>query len=263
MGNGIWLALLLSRLIGSPMLVVLGLVLAGGWAAEQLAPGAAAGPLRHFRRWQRSRALFRELSINEHNRRARFELADILCEQRRYARALDFLKPNVAAGDDDVATLLLMGVAADGAGYRAQAETFLLEARARDASYRMGAIDLELGRGRLRAGDFAGAKAALETFCQARKGSVEGKVLLARALAGLGESAPAAEMRRQAWADYRSAPRFIRRQERAWAWRLQPWRPIALVLAAALLAFAISQAAAGSSAPGAARPGFVQTSDEP
>ena len=82
-----------------------------------------------------------------------------------------------------------------------------------------------LGRGRLQQRKFDGAKAALETYAKHRAGTVEGRVLLARALDGLGDDASAAMMKDQAWSEFTHAPRFQRLMERLWAWRAQPLLP--------------------------------------
>ncbi|MBS2026710.1 MAG: hypothetical protein JST54_02300 [Deltaproteobacteria bacterium] len=235
-----WWWLILTQVTGNPLLALV-LLFAGGWALDQFTFGILPSPLRAWRRFERTGKLQRELANNPSNRRARFELADLLCDQRRFGKALEVLKPNVAAGDDDAATMYLMGVAAYGSGHPKEAETFLGEAQASDAEYRMGAIFLEQGRGRLANGDAAGARAALEELVKRRKGTVQGRVLLARACAALGEGAKASELRKQAWSEYASSPRFQQRQERWWAWRLQPWRPVLLVVAAAGLAFGMSK----------------------
>jgi len=96
----------------------------------------------------------------------------------------------------------------------------------------MGEIDLELGRMRVRAGDFAGAREPLTRLVAARPGTVEGRWLLSQALRGLGEPAAAAEVLEAGWREYQGLPRFRRRHERPFAWRIKPWRP---ALAALLL----------------------------
>src|SRR5262249_1487344 len=147
-------------------------------------------------------------------------------ERRRFSAALDLLKANLEAGDDDAPTLYLMGVACLGAGYPDQGEVFLNEAAERDPTYRMGAIELERGRWRLARGDTKGAREALERFCAKRPGTVEGRVLLAQAMEKQGEQAASARMRQEAWREYVASPRFQRRQERFWAWRAKPSRPL-------------------------------------
>jgi hypothetical protein len=128
-----------------------------------------------------------------------------------------------------------------GAGQPAQGELLLDEAAKLDPTYQQGAIDLARGRFRLARGDAQGAIAPLERFVSVREGSVEGRVLLARALDEAGRDADAALVRDAAWAEYVGAPGFQRRRERLWAWRARPSRPLTygLVLAAVLAALAL------------------------
>jgi tetratricopeptide (TPR) repeat protein len=143
---------------------------------------------------------------------------------------VEVLRPNVKAGDEDVHTAFTMGAALARSGFREQAERVLAAARAEDPGFRMGEIDLELGRMRLAGRDFAGAREALERVVALRPGTVEGRALLARALDGQGDGEAARRMRAEAWREYANLPRFQRRHERPFAWRLRPWRPVLLAV---------------------------------
>jgi tetratricopeptide (TPR) repeat protein len=178
------------------------------------------------------------LQSNPHDRRARYELADLWVAWRKYAAAVEVLKPNLAAGDEDVATLFLLGVAYLGAGDAARGELLLDEAEKLESGYQMGAIDLARGRFRLARGDAKGAVEALERLREARPGTVEGRVLLAKALDRNGQDGEGALVREEAWKEYVAAPGFQRRRERLWAWRARPSRPIAYGVMA-LVAFAL------------------------
>lgn len=235
-----FLWILVSSLLGS-RLGLLALLVFFLWSTDRFTWQLFPRPLRAFNRWRRMSELRRLISINPSDRRSRLELADILVGEGRYAAAVDVLKPNVAAGDDDATTLYVIGVACLGAGHADQGEVFLAAARDRDATYRMGAIDLELGRWRLTRGDTKGAREALERFCDLRRGSVEGKVLLARAVSAAGDGAGAGKLRQQAWDDYASEPRFQRRQDRRWAWRARPSRPITYLLVVVACLFLFTQ----------------------
>jgi tetratricopeptide (TPR) repeat protein len=229
-----FLWMILSSLTRSPLLSLV-LVFGAAWAVDRFTVGLLPSPLRLFGRWRRAGQLERMMLANPHDRRARFELADLRVGQRRYAAAVELLKPNLAAGDEDVDTLFLLGVASLGAGQTAQGELLLDEAEKLNPDYRMGAIDLERGRWRLARGDVQGAVTALERFCKSRHGTVEGRVLLAKALDKGGRDADAALMRDEAWKDYVSAPGFVRRRERSWAWRARPSRPLTYAVLAALV----------------------------
>ena len=150
------------------------------------------------------------------------------------------LRPNIEAGDDDVHTALAWGAALGRSGSGEAAERSLALAQAASPDFRAGEVDLELGRQRLARGDLAGARQALERLLRSRPGSVEGRWLLSRALHGLGDRDGAARRRQEAWSEYVSLPRFQRRQQRPFAWRSRPGRPVALALAlVGLLAIAL------------------------
>jgi uncharacterized protein HemY len=229
--------IVLTSITGSPLASIL-ILIVFWWLVDRFTLGMLPDPLRGWARWQRATKLRATLDHNPHDRRARRELGDILVQQRRFQEASEVLKPSLEAGDDDLSTLFLGGVAFYGAGQHETGERLLEAARAREPGFRMGSIDLELGRGRLARGDLPGAREALERFCQARPSTVEGKVLLARAIKRAGDPTKSAELRAQAWKDYASAPVFKRRRERYWAWRANPSRPLlylALALAVAIL----------------------------
>jgi len=224
----------LTLLTGSPFLS-LGLIVLIVFVADRFTWQVLPSPVRLLKRFQRAGELASTILTNPHERRARHELADIRVEQRRYAEAVDILKPNLEAGDEDVDTLYLLGVAYLGAGDAQRGELLLDEAAKLDPGHKLGGIDLERGRFRLKRGDVAGAVEALGRYCQVRHGTVEGRYLLAKALAQAGQGAEAKQMRDQAWTEYVAAPRFQRRRERKWAWRARPSRPLMYAAALALV----------------------------
>lgn len=234
---------LLVQLTGSP-LGALALLLALWWITDRLTVGVLPDPLRAVTRWRRRARLGQALAVNPHDRRARLELADLLLAARRPARAAEVLRPNVEAGDEDAHTAFLMGAALGRSGNADAAERALALAREVDPDFRAGELDLELGRQRLARGDAAGAREALERLLVERPGTVEGRLWLARALDRLGDRDGARRRREEGWREYVSLPRFHRKHERPYAWRLQPWRPAAVALAVVLLLAAIAAAAA-------------------
>jgi tetratricopeptide (TPR) repeat protein len=245
---------LLSWATGSP-LGALVLLLAIWWAGDRFTFRLLPDPFRALARWRRRAALRRILDGNPSDRRARYELASSLLEAREPAEALLVLRPNLEAGDDDVHTAFVFGAALARTGAHDQAERILAIARQAEPGYRLGEIDLELGRSRLARGDLAGAREALERLVEARPGTVQGRFLLAKALAGLGDAGGAGRLREEAWREYAAMPRFRRREERPFAWRIRPWRPalvaLAVAVAAALAArVAIDAARAPPEAPG-------------
>ncbi|QSQ20082.1 hypothetical protein JY651_33060 [Pyxidicoccus parkwayensis] len=216
---------LLTMLTGNPW-VALGLMVVIVFAADHFTWQVLPSPVRMLKRFQRAGHLAGVILTNPHERRARHELADIRVAQKRYGEAVDILKPNLEAGDDDVDTLYLLGVAYLGAGDAQRGELLLDEAEKLDADFRQGSIHLERGRFRLKRGDMQGAVKALERFCTVRHGTVEGRFLLSQALAEVGRGDEAKRMRELAWREYVVAPGFQRRRERKWAWRARPSRPL-------------------------------------
>ncbi len=219
---GFWL---LSFLTGNPLLAGL-LVLVLWWSADRFTFGLLPDPFRHLARFRRRSELRRTLADNPHDRRARFELAELLLEKGRPRAAVEMLRPNVEAGDEDVYTAFTMGAAMSRAGFFPQAEQVLGAAQELDPGFRMGEIDLELGRMRVASGDLAGARNALERLIAVRPGTVEGRWLLSLVLAGEGDADGARRVRAEAWREYAQLPRFRRRAERWFAWRCEPWRPV-------------------------------------
>jgi hypothetical protein len=228
---------LLARATGSPIGSAIAL-LVFYWAVDRFTLGLLPDPFRFVQRWRKQWSLEHHLKLASHDRKARMDLAELYVERKRYAAAVDVLRPNLEAGDDDIVTVFTMGVACLGAGHTQQGEKLLAHALEMQPDFRVGEIHLVLGRFRVLRGDFAGAKAALDELVKVRKGTIEGRVLLSKAMDGLKDDGAAALMRDQAWAEYVGAPRFQRRRERLWAWRARPSRPIiyAVLLAVGLVA---------------------------
>jgi tetratricopeptide (TPR) repeat protein len=226
--------LILSRLTGSPFATGVGLLLLW-FVTDRFTLGVLPDPLRWVWRWQRERRLAHLLAQNPHDGRARLEWATLLVERRSYSKAVEVLKPVLARGDHEVNAVFVMGTACLGAGYHQQGEQLLDKVLTLSPAFRHGEAHLWLGRWRLARQDFAGAREALEQFVAERRGTVEGRVLLARALRGLGDDGAAALVEDQAWTEYVSSPSFHRRRERRWAWRAKPTRPLTYALVTALV----------------------------
>jgi predicted Zn-dependent protease len=223
----------LTSITGSPLVSIV-ILMAFWWAADHYTLGLLPDPVRLVRRFFRVGALERTLQQNPNDRRARLELATLLVDRKRYAKALPLVKANLEAGDDEPNTLFVMAQACFGAGHHDQGELLLKELDERDPKFRMGEVHLERARWRLQRKDAKGAVEALTQLLVMRPGTVEGKVLLAKAHDALGDDSAAAFARRDAWADYAASPRFVQRKERFWAWRANPARP-ALYLATAVV----------------------------
>lgn len=134
-----------------------------------------------------------------------------------------------------------MGAACLGAGYHEQGEKLLGHVDELQPDFRVAETELVRGRARLARQDYAGAKAALERLVAVRKGTVEGRVLLSRAMGALGDDGGAALMRDQAWHEYAAAPGFQQRRDRLWAWRARPSRPLMYGVAVAAVLLLVAQ----------------------
>ncbi len=222
------------------------LVLAAGawWLASQVAFDFPT-PNRLLSKWRRRQMLREILRNNPHDRRARLELGDLLAGARQFEGVREVLRPNIDAGDDDALLAFLWGISSARVGDVEGSERAFDALQRLDATFRLGAVDLERGRARLLRGDAAGAKSALLDFCAQRPGTVEGKVLLSRALAALGDEQGAARVRREAWQDFVAAPRFRKRVERTWAYRANPSRILLWVAAAIGLLVVLAVASSG------------------
>ena len=228
------LYLLLSMLTGNPLVALVALLVIG-WIADRFTFGFLPSPARILGRWGRVQRLRQTLLVNPHDRRARLELAELVVASSP-REAAQVLRSNLEAGDQDVHTAFIYGKALARSGRHEEAERSLSFAREIEPNFRMGEIDLELGRLRMARGDWKGAREPLELFIGARPGTVEGRYLLARVLSKLGDGAAAERIQDDAWREYRSLPRFRRSDERRFAWRLRPVR--AAVLFAAIIAMA-------------------------
>lgn len=220
---------ILTAITGSPLGSAVALIVF--WlVVDRFTLGFLPDPVRWVMRWRREGTLERTLLGNPHDGRARLELAQLYVERGRGKQAVDVLRPNFDRGADDVQSVFTMGEACLQAGYVDQGEKLLDHAEELSADFRVGELHLVRGKHRLARGDFAGAKTALQALLMARRGTITGRVLLAKALKGSGDDAAAALMRDDAWNEYVSAPNFQRRKERLWAWRARPSRPATYLL---------------------------------
>lgn len=235
--SGYFQWIVLSAITGSPVGSAVALLLFW-FTVDRFTLGFFPDPVRWVMRWRRQGYLERTLLNNPHDGRARYELAQIYVQRGKGKAAVEVLRPNFDTGSDDIQSVFTMGEACLQAGYVEQGEKLLEHAEELNPAFRVGEIYLVRGRYQLARGDFSRAKVSLQTLLKIRGGSIEGRVLLAKAHIGLGDDGRGALLKDEAWNEYVSAPRFQRRAERLWAWRARPSRPAmyALIL---VLAFAL------------------------
>ena len=227
--SGYFQWIILTAITGSPLGSAVALILF--WlVVDRFTLGFLPDPVRWVMRWRRVGKLERVLVGNPHDGRARLELAQLLVERGKGKPAVDVLRPNFDNGADDVQSVFTMGEACLQAGYVDQGEKLLNHAEELSPEFRVGEIHLVRGRERLARGDFKGAKESLEQLLKARRGTIQGRAMMAMAMKGLGDDGAAALMNDEAWREYVSAPGFQRRKERLWAWRARPSRPATYLL---------------------------------
>ena len=242
--NSWWKFYVLWMLTGSPV-AALG-IMAVLWAvADWYTLGFLRRGWRTLNNVRRGFRLAKELALNPHNRKARIDLGEILVDQRRHEKAIGVLKPALDADHGDLHALYSMGRACLGAGRTEQGELFLKTVAETDPHFRMGGPWLEIGRNRLTRADGKGAIEALTLYLQERNTSVEGHYLIARAYDLEGDLLKAAKHRDQAWLEYDTSLPYQQREERYWAWRTRPSRPLTYLVVGALLAVGVGYALRG------------------
>ncbi len=105
--NNFFLWWVLSAITGSPLLALL-IVIALWFFLDRFTLGVLPDPFRIFSRLRRQWHWERVLRVNSHDRQARYQLAETLLERGKPAQAMQMLKPNLEAGDDDKNTLFVM-----------------------------------------------------------------------------------------------------------------------------------------------------------
>ena len=237
---------ILWMLTGNP--VAAALILLSAYAiADWYTFGFLRGVAHAVADFRRGRRLRLVLLHNPHDRKARADLGDILISQRRYARAIEVVKPLADRDPHDLQALFMLGIACLATGRVEQGELFLRGVHEADPQFRDGAALLELGRARIRR-RHAEAAAPLREYLQTHPHHVEARFWLSRALDLAGDPQAAAAERKRCWQEYETELPYQRRCDRIWAWRAKPSRP-ALYAAAACCALALFGAAVQRSAP--------------
>src|SRR5262249_54248559 len=140
---------ILWMLTGSP--VAAAVILIAAYAiADWYTCGFLRGVAQAVAAFRRGRRLRLVLQHNPHDRKARADLGAILVSQRRYARAIEVVKPLADEDPHDLPALYLLGVACLATGRIEQGELFLSEIHKADPKFKDGESLLEMGRWRAR-----------------------------------------------------------------------------------------------------------------
>lgn len=205
--------------------------------------GGLPSPQQWLRRRDLIARLRRILHYNPHDRDARHRIATELVAAGRHAEALTWIERNIDDGEIDSTTLQLAGIAAFGTRDPetcVRGAAWLERAREDASKVQSVEIDLALARGWMGCERWADARAPLERYLDARPGSVEGLARRGRIHAALGDAQAATAARREAWSCWRAQPKFQRRVDRSWAWRVRP------MFGAAQIAVTTAPVAAGA-----------------
>lgn len=231
---------ILWMLTGSPVAAA-AILLAAYAIADWYTFGFLRGVARAVAGFRRGRRLRLVLLHNPHDRKARADLGAILLSQRRHARAIEVVKPLADEDPHNLQALYLLGIACLATGRVDQGELFLSEVHKAEPGFKDGDPLLELARWRARRRS-PGAIEPLREFLKTHPHHVEARYLLARALQSAGDAAGASAERDRCWQEYETELPYQRRQDRLWAWRARPSRPMlyALVACCALAMFSIA-----------------------
>jgi tetratricopeptide (TPR) repeat protein len=214
---------LLARLTGSPWMA-LGVLILFYWGLDRSTLRYLPGPWVLVRRFVTRRRLEATLSNNPHDFRTELELGRLLLDAKRYPAALAHLELAANAYQTDSSVQVLRAVARIGAGRRDEGVKEVETLMAANPKLRFGEPWLDAGELLLKE-DPVRAKRFLETFLQTQPSNVKGLYLLGRATAKAGDAAAASALRKKAWAEYATNPKFKRREARVWAYRANPLRP--------------------------------------
>jgi tetratricopeptide (TPR) repeat protein len=228
---------ILWMVTGSPVAAA-AILLAAYAIADWYTFGFLRGVAKAVNDFRRGRRLRLVLLHNPHDRKARADWGEILIAQRRYAKAIEVVKPIADEDPHHLPALYMLGIACFATGRPDQGELFLGEVHGADPSFKDGAPLLELGRWRLRRKD-PRAAAALAEYVRTHPHSVEARWLLAEAHRLCGDAANSAAERRRCWQEYETELPYQRRRDRIWAWRAKPSRPVlyAAIACGALVLF--------------------------
>lgn len=229
-------------LTGNPLVAIV-VLLVGFWALDRFALGLMPPWMKSWVRFGEVTRLRFLVASNPHDRPSRRALAEIHVTRRQYAKAVAVIEPALV-GDKvrpEAGALLVAAEAYLGKGDLERAGACIESAHevARATQY----YDLALLTGRIlqASGRLLEAIEAYEEAVSLSQGRVEPRVRLAGVLKTVERGDDAKQARKDAWRVYLEAPFFQQRQERIWAWRANPARP--LTYGAVVLALGIFLAA--------------------
>jgi len=227
-------------LTGNPLLALCALLLIG-LAADRVFVGLLPDPLRGFRVWRRRVEMRRCVAANPLDGPCLLGLGRDAVEHWQHRAARPLLQRALDRMPTEVEARYFLGLAEIGCADVDNGLARIRSVLAEKPRYRFGEPWLEVGARLLSIGRNPEAVEALRGFAQIQPGSVRGRYLLGIALARIGDRAAARQERRRAWEEFVTLPRFRRKQDRRYAWRANPKRPLlySALMLAALVVFGI------------------------
>lgn len=190
----------------------LGAAAVAAWLLRRWLPD----PYLYFRFAACVRSLRTQIAANPDNATARRDLARIHLARRRPSRAIPLLEEARRRDPESAELAYLLGCALLAANRPSEALAPLVEAAGRDEKLLRGEVYLAAARALEELGRAGEAEDALLRYLALNSSTVEGRVRLSRVRRRQGNSAGAAEARRDALHTFAALPRFRRRAELRW-----------------------------------------------
>lgn len=210
---------------GNPLVALMVMLLAA-WAADRAFLGLLPDPLHRVRAWLHRREMQRCIENNPADGPCLLALGRDAVERWQHRLARPLLVRALERMPQEPEARYLLALAEIGCGDVDAGGARVRELLREQPRYRFGEPWLEVGARLLARGRNDQALEALEGFARLQPSSVRGLYLLAIAHERRGDRARARAFRRQAWEEFKTLPRFRRKQDRRYAWRANPTRPI-------------------------------------
>jgi tetratricopeptide (TPR) repeat protein len=202
----IW-ALLFTRLIGSPFILLMLFLLLRGYFS-----GIVSN--------QRARAAFKQnleaATVNPRDSSAHYNLALIHQQRGELSEARERFQRAIDIDADELDAHYQLGRIARAQNRPAEAISHFEQVVQRDQSHAQNEIWREIGATYLAAGQFGDARDALEKFLDRRTNDPEGLYLIGRAYAGLGDQQEANSSMQACIDAVKTAPAYKYRTEKRW-----------------------------------------------
>ncbi len=218
--RNIFLFFIITFLTGNPIIALL-VIVAIYLALDYQYVGLSRCLFRGVRRVSEIHALERVIAINPHDAAAHSDLGRLLVESRRYREAVSYLETAIKKLSESHETQCYLGLAYLWTGKVKDGEALIQVVLESNPKYRYGEPYLRWGKFLLKEGQSRRAVEILEKFHLIHSSSVEGYYLLGEAFRQGGDWEKASSAYRKALRVLKQSPRYKRRTERLWAWKVR------------------------------------------